>query len=612
MSVDNDKQEAPDSTGQEENPFEQEEVFPMGDQQVQNQDPPAVGEGVGYMPEDAVIEYGYDSGDDFYDPYKNKEGEEDSVFMTEESSKSGAQQEPAPEADLTSAIDSDPLAGYEKPSEPDGYANQLDSMFPDDGFKKGGELNWDSSAKTEPTPAMPPVPPPPPMPGAVTPGSVTEEMYEEGGVPDSPSGYVVITPSGRKKGLSPEIAQLLDRTSKRQTTVQAIEDGTGSGKKNGVVVAILIVLILAAAGTAGYFFSELQKARKEIGNAETKSLQAQAQLKSGYEARIGELDTAQKAMQVTLEEKDKAYDDYVENVKGQVAQFESLDKARLNLEGEVKELKEENTKIGKLENELEDRDGQITALNSDVHAAKKEAKELTLGIFSRDSKIADIEDQLANNEERITKLREKLEEISTTATQVSLSELAKLRDTVMKQENKIESLSKWNGELEEQLEKITSTSGDSDEKSMVDQINDLRMDLLRKGKECIRLEEDLKNEQDARRRYSSPENAIVQWAGALATGEMDRLMKFYSEDNVHRKRFDADGRQREALAREHAEFQVYAIEPDVISIELDPRENRAKARLVLRMTRDGKTVNVKANMVLVREFDRWVILDEGF
>jgi hypothetical protein len=194
---------------------------------------------------------------------------------------------------------------------------------------------------------------------------------------------------------------------------------------------------------------------------------------------------------------------------------------------------------------------------------------------------------------------------------ISASEYAKLIDDMRKKDSRVELLEKWSKQLEEQIEDIhTVVRGD---KNILDQMNDLRMDLLRIGKERMKLQEDLKSEQEARRRYSSPENTITEWARACKSGKIDILMKFYAENNRHRKRYEEGGdAERGKLQAEFKEFATYDIEPQVLSITINPGERTATTKLRLRLTREGKTIDMPATMMLVREYEQWAILNEGF
>jgi hypothetical protein len=173
-------------------------------------------------------------------------------------------------------------------------------------------------------------------------------------------------------------------------------------------------------------------------------------------------------------------------------------------------------------------------------------------------------------------------------------------------ENENERLNKLVNEYDRQFKLIQEGDTGQDTK------NRLVMDLLAARKETIKLQKDLKEERDARSRYGSPENRIVEWAEAVATGELDGVIKHYAENNYHRKRFESGGSQRDELAKEFEELCAYDIEPEVISITMNPQEGTATAKLTLKLTLDGATLLVRASMVLVREFTGWRILDEGF
>lgn len=602
----------PDGSWDDENPFEQEDIFPAGSAEGEGAANPPLVQGGGsadYMPEDAVIEYGYEGGEDFYDPRKTTQ-EEDSVFMTEESGMRGDAQGTSQEEDpgATSLIKpTPPPLGDTGGGSGDEYENQLDQMFPDDGFQKDGELDWPQKQEeggvslTEPYPAMPPADQP------VGPAVTTAEI-EEDGVPDSPSGYVVITPSGRKKGLSPEIAQLLDRTSKRQTTVAATDKDKVPGKGGKTGIIILALLLFLAAGAAGYLYTDAQKAHEELSQVATAAQRSAAILQNDHAAAIKKADTEKQGLQSKIDEVAGEFEKYKEDVLEERTLFAELRSSREELEMANSRLKEENARISGLEKELGDRKEEIESLNTDIYNLRGDVREHEERIIVGDSTIADLKAELVNTKEQIRNLEKEVIELKSgrPGPKVSANELAKLRFMVRNHANEIEKLTALVDEYERQFKLIEDPDTGQDTK------NRLIMDLVNARKEIIKLQKDLKQEQDARNRYSSPENTIVEWAQANSSGELDRVIRYYAENNIHRKRFESGGVELEELAAEYKEFRAFGIEPDVISVKINPREGTATAELSLRLTSEEETKVVRASMVLVREFEHWAILDEGF
>ena len=574
----------------EENPFGQEEVLPSIPREGEDDsEPPLIGgqRSADYMPEDAVIEYGYQAGEDFYDPSKSREGEEDSVFMTEEPASPGQPQPPAPP----------------QPSDPsiDQWENQLDNMFPDDSFKKEGSLDWNQREEKDPASLTEPYPSSPLDNQQVNPTEVNAEMQEEG-VPDSPSGYVVITPSGRKKGLSPEIAQLLDRTSKRQTPVKAGEEGK-KVRITGTIV--LTVFLLAFASASGYMYMRADKAGREVDKVEERARASMAKYRQECDSTVVEAKTEKQDFSDRFEKTSRDFEDYKAKVKHDMDHVESLRESIRELEASIASLQEETAKIPELQKDLEHRQGMIDWLNGKLQNAKTEVRTLEEGILLRATDMAELQKNITDRENRIKSLENQLYElVSRPGHHISANELARLRDAVHKKDNKIDALDKLARELKSQLDEITRGVGGD--------VNRLRMKLVRRSEEVIKLQEEIENLQYARRRYSSPENTIVEWAQAHGSGELDGIIEYYAEKNIHRKRWVAGGAQREELLKEYKEFANNSIEPEVISITIDPQQGTATAKLIIKLTADGRTMNVKAKMVLVREFERWAILDEGF
>jgi ketosteroid isomerase-like protein len=595
-----------------ENPFDQEDVpssTPAGSGGMSGTAPG--GEQSSYMPEDAVIEYGYEADEDFYDPTKQKEGEEDSVFMTEQSDDAKGQ-DPSPLADsleATMPIEQDevspgPIAGAQ--TQASEYESQLDDMFPDDGFEDKGKLDWggkkeDNVSLTESYPSMPG------EPGQVDPSAMTAEMQEEG-VPDSPSGYVVITPSGRKKGVSPEIAQLLERTSKRQSAISLVDTEAGSKLQHKVVTFILIILFLAASAAAGYMYNQNKKARKDFAESKLKTQQLLGDLQTKFNADLKKIEDQNTETGEKLKQTETEFASYKEEVEGKVSQFETLKDAEKQYVKVIDDLKIENEKIPELEGQVQLKDERIGALNSTIQHVQKNGDNLKAGVIGRDTTITQLRKEIEEKISDITKLGKEIEDLKGAhkGPRISPSEVASLRDSVHEKTIKINSLNKHVKDLEDQLERIQLGRGGQAE------INKLIMKLVVKNEEIINLQEQIAKLQHKLRRYSSPESTISEWAKAYSSGELDRVIKHYASDNYHRKRWESGNAQQEALKKEFQEFTAKKIESEVISITLNPQDSTATAKLKLRLSADGKTRVVNATMLLLREYERWVILDEGF
>ena len=616
-------------TWEEDNPFEQEEVLPSAPQ-GQSQ----VGPDAEYVPEDAVIEYGQE-GQEFYDPAGPAAVEDDSVFLTESIGPTEEIEEPgfidepaqAPGLEYQETLIQRPSKPQEEPAA-DTFDSQLDKMFPDDGFSSDGRLDWEP--KEEPAPSTldqyapdpvsmdqyAPAPSKEPVfpgePDFVDPSLQTAEVEGEG-VPDSPSGYVVITPSGRKKGVSPEIAQLLDRTSQRRDAVTALEEVKKSKKKWVIAIVVLALLFAAAAAAAVYEYLDIEKRKKSEEDFRQQAENTRLQMKQALEARMGDIETARKDLEGKLSALGTEFQAYKDSVKDRMAQVDDLENSRDEIAKSLEEVKLVNQRIPELESQLQNRDLKIDRLSSELDETQKSVRTLE---DSNTQRGTDNEALRKNIKERDGQIKEMQEEIDSLTgrgltPKISASDYAKLLDDMRKKNSRIGLLEKWSKQLEEQIEDIhTVVRGD---KNILDQMNDLRMDLLRISKERNKLEEELKGEQEARRRYSSPENTIIEWAHAHSTGKLDVVMKFYAENNRHRKRFEEGGdEERGKLTAEFKEFAAYSIEPQVLSITINPGERKATAKLRLKLTLDGKTVQMPATMLLVREFDQWAILTEGF
>ncbi len=605
-------------TGDEENPFEQEEVLPSSSRDYDEGKPHAE-----YVPEDAVVEYGQD-GQEFFDPAGSASVEDDSVFLTESIGYPEEPEEPQ-FADMAGSVQDlahqetliqHPSSPKEKPAEIS-YDSQLDKMFPDDGFNSDSKLDWES--REEPSPPVaeqyPPTPgfqipgeqpPTPPVPPLVP------DMEGEG-VPDSPSGYVVITPSGRKKGVSPEIAQLLDRTSKRKDAVTALEEVKKSKKKWVVIIVVLVLLFAAAAAAAVYEYLDIEKRKKLHQEFAQQANSERLQLKNSLEIKIDQTETARKDLEGKLNGLKTEFQSYKDSVRDRLAQVDDLEKAKNDAVRNMEETKLLNQKIPVLEKQLEDRDSSIDRLGAELEETRKNILTLENSNTLRGTSIKKLNDDIRQRDRRLNELQEEIDSLTGRGLtpKISASEYARLLDDMRKKNSRIEMMEKWSKQLEEQIEDIhTVVKGD---KNILDQMNDLRMDLLRLGKDRMKLQEDLKSEQEARRRYSSPENTIAEWAQAHATGKLDVLMKFYAENNRHRKCFEeGSDEERGRLAAEFREFSAYRIEPQVLSVTINPGERRATAKLRLRLTLDGRTVEMPVTMLLVREYEQWAILSEGF
>lgn len=588
-----------------ENPFDQEEVIAST--------PAQEGGAAGYMPEDAVIEYGYESGEDFYDPSKNKEGEEDSVFMTEEAGDSPARQSPpvVNQFEETMPIENDisPGAGSGEPEQDENYGSQLDKMFPDDGFKQEGKLSWDGKEKeaddiqlTESYPSMP---------GEgqqIDPSAMTAEMEGEG-VPDSPSGYVVITPSGRKKGVSPEIAQLLERTSKRQDAIKQVGFEVQSPGKHKAVLFILIVLFLAASSVAGYMYNQSKKTRNDLAKSQSDAQKLRGDLQAKFNTELKKAQDIKEEIEGKLEQTDTAFTAYKKDVEDKVSQFETLKGDKEQLTRVIDDLKEKNREIPELETVIEKKDQAIGELNSTVQFLRKTEQDLKAGVHERESASTNLRNTIDAKITEIAKLKEGIEELKSIhkGPLISPSKVASLRDSVREKSIKIEALQKHIKDLKEQLDRIQAGVGGQAE------INKLIMKLVIKNEEIINLQEQIAKLQYGLRRFSSPESTIGEWAKAYVSGELGRVIKHYANDNYHRKRWEAGGEQQKKLVREFEEFTAQKIEPEVISITINPQDSTAAAKLKLKLTgKNGKSRIVNATMLLLREYEHWVILDEGF
>jgi len=590
-----------------ENPFDQEEVIASAPAQESGS--------AGYMPEDAVIEYGYESGEDFYDPSKNKEGEEDSVFMTEEAGDSPAPQSPpmADQFEETMPIENDisPGGGSGEPEQDGNYGSQLDKMFPDDGFKQEGKLSWNGKEKnmediqlTESYPSMPGEP----ENQQVDPSAMTAEMQEEG-VPDSPSGYVVITPSGRKKGVSPEIAQLLERTSKRQDAIKQVGFEVQSPGKHKAVLFILIILFLAASSVAGYMYNQSKKIRNDLAKSQSDAQKLRSDLQAKFNTELKKAQDIKEEIEGKLEQTDTAFTAYKKDVEDKVSQFETLKGDKEQLTRVIDDLKEKNREIPELETVIEKKDQTIGELNSTVQFLRKTEQDLKAGVHERESASTHLRNTIDAKITEIAKLKEEIEEFKSIhkGPLISPSKIASLRDSVHEKTIKINSLNKHVKDLKDQLDRIQEGRGGQDE------INKLIMKLVIKNEEIIDLQEQIAKLQHKLRRYSSPESTIGEWAKAYASGELDSVIKHYANDSHHRKRWEAGGEQQKELVREFEEFTAQKIEPEVLSITINPQDSTAAAKLKLKLTdKDGKSRTINAMMLLLREYERWVILDEGF
>jgi len=484
-------------------------------------------------------------------------------------------------------------------------------MFPDNGFSEEGKLDWEKS-EPPPPPAPEPYPSFPATPPSFDPASATSEMEEEG-VPDSPSGYVVITPSGRKKGVSPEIAQLLDRTSKRKDAVSALEEVQRSRKKWVVLIVILILLLVGAAGAAVYEFLEINKLKESHAQALQQTNAAHLTLKAGLEKQIGDTAAAKKDVEDKLAKLSADFEAYKESVKDRLAQVDDLENSRNEVARNLEEAQTLNLRIPELEQQLQGRESDISRLKAEVAEVRSSVVTLEESNTGRGNDIERLEGEIEKREAHVNELQEEIDSLTGKGLtpKISASEYAKLKDEDRKKTSRIELLEKWSKQLEEQIEEIHIVG--KGEKNILDQMNDLRMDLLRIGKDRMKLQEDLKNEQEARRRYSSPENTIIEWAQAHSTGKIEVLMKFYAENNRHRKRFEeGTDEDRGKLAAEFREFAAYEVDPRVLSVTINPKERQATAKLTLRLTLNGKTVEMPATMLLVREYNQWAILSEGF
>jgi chromosome segregation ATPase len=336
-------------------------------------------------------------------------------------------------------------------------------------------------------------------------------------------------------------------------------------------------------------------------------------MKAGLEKQLGELSAAKKGVEEKLTKLDTDFEAYKESVKDRLAQVDDLENSRNEVARNLEEAQTLNQRIPELEKQLKDRESVISRLKAEVTEIQGSVTTLEESNTRRGADIERLEGDINKRNARLKDLQEEIDSLTGKGLtpKISASEYAKLLDELRKKTSRIELLEKWSKQLEEQIEEIHIVG--KGEKNILDQMNDLRMDLLRLGKDRMKLQEDLKNEQEARRRYSSPENTIIEWAQAHGSGKIDVLMKFYAENNRHRKRFEeGSDEERGKLAAEFREFAAYEIDPRVLSVTINPKERQATVKLTLRMTLDGRTVEMPATMLLVREYDQWAILSEGF
>jgi DNA repair exonuclease SbcCD ATPase subunit len=479
-------------------------------------------------------------------------------------------------------------------------------MFPDDGFENKDKLDWDAKgpgdvALTEPCPTMP---------GEneqTSPTEITPETQEES-VPDSPSGYVIITPSGRKKGVSPEIAQLLDRTSKRQAIIGAFEKGEAAKKRNKAGSFILIVLFIAATAIAGYQYKQSKNTRAQFASATAKAKQVRENLETKFKADIEKTNSRNKELDAQLKKTTTDFNAYKDEVEAERDAFDSLRKTKDKLETMITQLKEENANIIALKNKIKLRDENIDGLNLIIRRIRKDNENMDTGINSRDLEKEKLDNAIAKKDTRIESLMDKIKELrsSERTPAISTGEVASLRDKVRIMGFRMDSLKKELLTANDTLDRIQRGEGGQDE------VNLLRMRLLDKSKDIAERDEQIAKLQYALKRYSSPESVIVGWAESLASGDLGRVMKHYAESNLHRKRWAGTDAEREEMTGEFKEFTASKIELEVLSVTINPQESSATAKLKLKLTAGGKTRILNASMTLVREFERWAILEEGF
>lgn len=575
----------------EENPFDQEEILPSAPEGGTEAD----GEPAAYMPEDAVIEYGDEKDNKGYyeavsDYLWSQSKKEESKRKT-----SGGFYDPI-SSGKDAALDylygdsgeaQEESASVSEDAGDDEWRGQLDRMFPEN---EQGAVGVDV---TEPYPSVPGEE----VPGEEVPAAITgsDQVVKEKAADISPE-YEVAAPPARKKGPSQEVAELLERTSKRKKPAQE------SGKRGRKGIAILIVFLIAFVAAAVFGFLDAKNLRETLKNTEARYKLERALLEASFNKEKGKLNSQKQELQEKLNQAIEAKESIQAQYK---ADIEPAREKIEQLSTQVEQLQVECADAKKLRKDIKEKTEQVASLNASLQKLRNDFNNLSKDMMLRGVQLTDLEREVGEKDSLIERLEEELEKATRGEPGIiSHAEVARLRAMVESRTNHINRLE---GQLKRLHDIITLI-----QQGEKPNVRKMTRDLWQKGKEIIELEKKLEDEQIARRLYGSPQSTIVEWTEAIASGELDRAIKFYASNNVHRRRFYAGGLEREAVAQEFKEFGKFRIEPEVLLITIHADKQEATAKVNIRLTAGGKTVSVPTTMQLIHEYNMWTILEEGF